>query len=82
MNIKEKIRQVRLDRAIDKINRQCATLGDTCWQHMADTIRGHLAYIADAESQRRRAGIAPSKPCPRTENPRADRMANEKGEKE
>lgn len=77
MNIKEKIRQMRLDRAIDKINRQCATLGDTCWQHMADEIRGHLAYIADAESQRRRAGIAPSKPWLRTENPSVHRMAHE-----
>jgi hypothetical protein len=57
MNIREKIRQVRLDRALDKINRQCAVLGETFWADMAEQIRGHIAYVADSEAQTRRLGI-------------------------
>ena len=57
MNIREKIRQVRLDRALDKINRQCAVLDTTFWSDMAVQIRGHIAYVADSEAQTRRLGI-------------------------
>ena len=57
MNIREKIRQVRLDRALDKINRQCAVLDETFWSDMAVQIRGHIAYVADSEAQTRRLGI-------------------------
>jgi hypothetical protein len=57
VNIREKIRQVRLDRALDKINRQCAVLDETFWSDMAVQIRGHLAYVADSEAQTRRLGI-------------------------
>ena len=58
--LREYVRQWRLDRALDKINRQCVTLRKTAWPHMADEIFGHLAYIADAEAQRRHRGIVPA----------------------
>ena len=54
MSIKEKSRQFRLDRALDKINRQCAVLDVTHWSDMAVQIRGHIAYIQDSESALRR----------------------------
>ena len=61
MNIREKLRQIRLDRAMNKINRQCAVLDETFWSDMASQIRGHIAYVADSEAQTRRLGIVKSK---------------------
>lgn len=60
MNIKERIRQAKLDIALNRINRQCAILEETTWPDMAREIRGHIDYIADAENQRRKSGLVPS----------------------
>ena len=62
MNIREKIRQIRLDIAIDKINRRCDVLAETGWPEAAAEIRSHIAYIVDAEMQRRIFGITIFKP--------------------
>lgn len=61
MNLREKIRQVRLDIAVDKINRQCFILAETSWPETAAEIRSHLAYVSDAEMQRRAVGIIPNR---------------------
>ncbi len=53
MNFREKIRQIRLDMAIDKINCQCSVLAETSWPETAMEIRSHLLYIKDSEMQRR-----------------------------